>query len=623
MSFLSPLFLVGALAASLPILLHMLKREPEARVRFAAVRLLRRAPVEQARHRRLRELLLLLLRVTALVLMALAFARPFLASAETDPGTVTVIALDTSMSLSAPGSFARAQQLARDALGRVPSSNPVGIVAFSDSAQVMREPTVDRTEARAAIDRARAGFGGTSYRAALASASGLIGTHGTGRGVIVIVTDLQESGWDAAERVFVPQETRIEVIDVGAPPSNLSIAALRRNEGRLTALVRNTGPDPRDVKVALSVDEKLAGEATASIAANESVEVPLPPARGAHAVVSIDDPAGVPGDNRRFAMLEGAGRPRVAIVTPTGDLTRDGFYVQQALTAMGPEGASYEAQGVAGERLGSAEAAGQSAAVILLATRGVGQQARQFLRDYLQKGGGVLIAAGPEVDSEVLTETLGDSSLVTVKAPAQEAASRRLAPVDPRHPLFAVFGPRVSTLGLVRFDRAVGLESTACAALARFTDGTAALIECSVGPGRVLILASDLDHRWNDFPLHPSFVPFLHEAVRFLASTHRVENEYLLGEGPAAQAAEPGFVTLPAEGLKPARQIAVNVNPAEADPARLTLADFDAAVIRLRDTGSGTQTSRPEEDRQQIWRYLLALVFVVLVGESVVAARTV
>ena len=78
--FLAPLFLVGAAAAAMPIVLHLLKREPEARVKFAAVRLLRRAPVEHTERRHLRELLLLALRVTALLLLAMAFARPFFAS---------------------------------------------------------------------------------------------------------------------------------------------------------------------------------------------------------------------------------------------------------------------------------------------------------------------------------------------------------------------------------------------------------------------------------------------------------------------------------------------------------------------------------------------------------------
>ena len=58
MAFLSPLFLAGALAAALPVVLHFLKREPEQRLAFPAVHLLKHAPVETAGRRRLRELLL-------------------------------------------------------------------------------------------------------------------------------------------------------------------------------------------------------------------------------------------------------------------------------------------------------------------------------------------------------------------------------------------------------------------------------------------------------------------------------------------------------------------------------------------------------------------------------------
>src|SRR4029079_12537491 len=76
LSFLSPLFLIGAAAAAVPIVLHLLKREPETRVKLAAVRLLKQAPVEHTQNRHLRELILLALRVAALVLLALAFARP-------------------------------------------------------------------------------------------------------------------------------------------------------------------------------------------------------------------------------------------------------------------------------------------------------------------------------------------------------------------------------------------------------------------------------------------------------------------------------------------------------------------------------------------------------------------
>src|SRR5207249_1400760 len=75
--FLSPLFLVGLAAAAIPIAIHLFYRRAEPLIEFAAMRYLRRTPVEDSRHRRLRELILLALRVTALALFAWAFARPY------------------------------------------------------------------------------------------------------------------------------------------------------------------------------------------------------------------------------------------------------------------------------------------------------------------------------------------------------------------------------------------------------------------------------------------------------------------------------------------------------------------------------------------------------------------
>src|SRR5499433_3703984 len=164
LSFLSPVFLAGAAAAAIPIVLHLLKREPEARVQFAAVKLLKKAPVEHTQRRHLRELILLALRVAALVLLALAFARPFFASGAASTTTgVVVVALDTSYSMSAPGRFERAKQLARDAVARAPAGDLVGVVTFDDAAQIVMRPGSDRVLAASAINEAATGYGATRY----------------------------------------------------------------------------------------------------------------------------------------------------------------------------------------------------------------------------------------------------------------------------------------------------------------------------------------------------------------------------------------------------------------------------------------------------------------------------
>src|SRR5687768_8395273 len=95
LSFLYPLFLVGAAAVAIPIALHLFRRKTEIVVDFPAVRLLHKSPVEYQRRRRLRELILLALRVSALALLAFAFARPYFDRATASlPAPVTVVALD-------------------------------------------------------------------------------------------------------------------------------------------------------------------------------------------------------------------------------------------------------------------------------------------------------------------------------------------------------------------------------------------------------------------------------------------------------------------------------------------------------------------------------------------------
>src|SRR5262249_22617228 len=145
LSFLSPWFLFGAAAVAVPIVLHLLKREPEPRILFAAVKLLKHAPVEYTETRRIREWLLLALRLAALICLAVAFARPFLPSGIAFASTgVTIVVLDTSYSMSAGRIFERAKQLAKAAVARAPAGELVGVVTFADVPTVAAVPSVDR-----------------------------------------------------------------------------------------------------------------------------------------------------------------------------------------------------------------------------------------------------------------------------------------------------------------------------------------------------------------------------------------------------------------------------------------------------------------------------------------------
>jgi hypothetical protein len=77
-AFLSPLYLLAAAAAAVPLLIHLLRRRIGTRVDFPAVRYLARAEREHSRKLRLRNLLLMLLRVAAVLAVVMAAGRPVL-----------------------------------------------------------------------------------------------------------------------------------------------------------------------------------------------------------------------------------------------------------------------------------------------------------------------------------------------------------------------------------------------------------------------------------------------------------------------------------------------------------------------------------------------------------------
>ncbi|MGE3511967.1 MAG: BatA domain-containing protein [Vicinamibacterales bacterium] len=622
MGFLAPVFLLGAIAAAVPIVLHLLRREPEARVRFAAVRMLRHAPVEHADKRRLRELLLLAMRVAALLLLAFAFARPFV-SASTAGLTagVTVVALDTSYSLSAPGRFARAQSLARQAIDAAPRGHLVAVVTFGDGAQVQQPAAADRALARAAVDAARVGFGATRYRAALSMAADVVAGR-TGR--VVVVTDLQANGWDRGEQVALPDRVDVDVADVGAPAGNLAVTAVRVAGERMLVTVRNAGAEARTVRLQLTVDGAAAGEMSGSVDAGQSSDFAMPAPTGTAALVAVDDPEGIQSDNARYLVLSASARPTVLVVSNAGDLGRDAFYVQQALLATGADGATYDVDGASGAEVSGWDETrlATHAAIVLVSTRGLDQRGRDLVASYVRSGGGVLVAGGTDVDAQVAAGATGATFEFTELPPAPGV--RSLAPADLRHPVFRSFAAESATLGLVRFRQIVVVRGTGCQALARFSSGEPALQECPSGEGRVLVFASDLDGRWNDFPVHATFLPFLHETVAYLAGGPRRPSTYLVSSVPAGVPAEPGVHRIPSDGERTGVAVAVNVDVRESDLARLTVDEFQAAVTPLQtaQVPAGPQgETQQQEARQNLWKYAILLMMACLVAESLLSAR--
>ena len=78
MSFIAPLFFVALAGLAIPVLIHLIQREKKQIIRFPSLMFIQRVPYQSTQRRQIHNWLLLIVRLTALALIILAFARPFL-----------------------------------------------------------------------------------------------------------------------------------------------------------------------------------------------------------------------------------------------------------------------------------------------------------------------------------------------------------------------------------------------------------------------------------------------------------------------------------------------------------------------------------------------------------------
>ncbi len=622
LGFLSPLFLIGALAAAIPVVLHLFRRRNDPVVPFSAMRFLHQVPIEQTRRRRLQDLLLLTLRVAAVLLLALGFARPYLQSPmSASESGVTVVAVDVSASMGDAVRFARAQALAQQAIDDAPTGNQVAVVQFAGRADVLVEPGPDRAAARAAVTRLQPSYGQTRYHAAMARGLDVLGTR---PGRLVLVTDLQASGWTSADAVAVPARVTIEVADVGPLPPNVAIAALDKVPQGVRVGLTGTGPS-RPVEVELALDGKPLARQRVTLPADGGVEAIFAGVTGTAGAVRAHllTPDGIPADDERWLVLDPRPGVRAAVIASPGAGLDDAIYVRRALEAA--EGsAAWRVQVQPADRVKDDTTLPGSAVAVLVGTTGLDRRGADLLGRFVERGGGLLVTAGPGVNLDLLATGLGPTfPRVRVGPPVETPYS--LVPTDGRHPIFRLFDPEAGAFDQARFSRIATIATTAPAAvIARFDNGAPALVDQAMGRGRLGVFASDLSNRWNDLVLQPAFVPWIVETASWLAANHAAPPGLVAGDSASERVSRPGVIDWrpPGASSAPATRLAVNVPAQESDPRRVSAAAFVAQVPRDADDRAGVPAAaRRQEAEQSWWRYGLALMLIGLIVESAIGRR--
>ncbi|OFW09141.1 MAG: hypothetical protein A3H96_25210 [Acidobacteria bacterium RIFCSPLOWO2_02_FULL_67_36] len=679
MSFLTPLFLVGLAGLAVPVVIHLIQRERRNVVRFPSLMFLQRIPYQSVRRRRIRNWPLLLLRLAALALIVLAFARPFLRRAipvATASGGArdVVILLDRSYSMGYGDRWARAAAAARRAIDDLQPSDRASIVFFSSGAEVALRSAADRGRLAAAVATAKPGAGATRYGPALKLAGSILSESSLPRREVVMISDFQRGGWQGAEGVRLPDRATLTPVAIGdADASNVSVTRVslqrspfsEQDRVTVTAGAMNHGARPLSgVELSLEIDGRVVQNEHVNLEPHGAASVTFAPftptAANTRAVVRVSDDA-LAADNAFHFVVSPKAPLKVVVAERAGAARESSLYLLRAL-ALGEE-PPFDVTSRSIDALSADDL--QRASVVVLNDVAVSPLAAERLISFVQRGGGLLVVAGergtwPGGGADILPAQAGASVDRTT------GAAGRLGTLEYASPIFEAFrAPRSGDFSAARFYTYRSMVPAAgSSVLARFDDGAPSLVERRVGGGRVLLWGSTLDLRWNDLPLKPVFLPFVHRAMTHLAayaerppwvtvgevleparpapvagSAPRASTRVVLapsgqritldGSGPdVVEIAEQGFYEIRGQGRDGGSPtvVAANVDLAESDltpmdPHEVAAGAMGRANGAAPPGANASMTALERERNQRLWWFLLFGGLALLALETVFANR--
>jgi len=536
LSFLTPLFFVALATLAVPILIHLTQKERKSVVAFPSLMFLRKIPYESVQRRRIRDWLLLALRLAAMALIVTAFARPFLRGSDVAaaPGGARdiVVLLDRSYSMGYADTWTRAQSAVADGLAGTTPADRISLVMFADTAEVALRSTPDRSRAIAAVNAATPGPGSTKFGPALKLAGSLLAESLLPRKEVILVSDFQRGGWQPDDTLRMPGGTTVTTAVVGgAQGASLAltpVALLRTREPgqpervTVTAGVLNrTSTAAADLPINLEVDGRIVQDLKISVAPNASASISFSPltvtAPNTRAVVRLGTAGGPPVDALardnafNFVLTPSAPVPVMAVSAGSADAT---LYLSRAL-AIG-EAPHFSAtiqspDALAGDAMNRAR-------VIFMNDVAVSDAVAAKLVTFVEGGGGLMMALGQRASWPASRTAWLPASIGTTVDRTRGAAAR-LSGMDYGHAIFEPFrAPRSGDFSTARFYSYRALTAAKDASvLARFDTGEPALVERAAGRGRVIVYASTLDLAWNDLALKPMFLPFVHQLGRHLS----------------------------------------------------------------------------------------------------------
>ncbi len=572
MGFLNVAFLVGLVAAAVPIIIHLLNRRRIKRVKFSSLEFLDEVNKQRMRRINMRRILILILRTLAILALVFAFARPTLRTGLLFAGSVpknVVVCLDASYSMGAAmetgTAFDAAKVIARDIVDEAGGSDAINVVAFSKTAEALLEQgTRNKGVVVAAVDRVTLTSETTSIRAAIDRSLELIDKGDVEGGEIYVVSDFRASEDSSfVDEAKIPANVRVYFVPVYIEDvDNVSIdrvgvprKLLRPGEAVKVSVTATNHAREANASVPLEivVDGDRKAEQVVELAPNATQTVTFPlslaePGRYHGRVAKNRDR--LPIDDDRFFLIEVSNTIPVTVVTgrrrtaSADSPVPSVFYVEKALNPRGTSEGEFDVR-VIDERDVTTSALPGNGVVLWVDPQSLEPKRMALLERHVRRGGGLMVFLGNSAPA--ILNDIAFRALVGIRGGAEKGAESRAAftSFEKSHAIFSLFTKdELELLSRARVRAYVSARGVAPdSALAYVGGGDPAVWECVRGRGRVLVFAAAPDLATGDIPLSPMFLPLVHTSVSYLAASGeaRGADEHWVGSPIAFAVSQTGL----------------------------------------------------------------------------------
>jgi len=586
--FLESVFLWGLGAVSVPVVIHMMQSPRARQIDFPCVRLLKMCQKRATRRTRLKDILLMLLRMALIALIALGMAKPWREREQTsvlpDAPVSMVIVLDNSYSMGyVDQGVSRFEQARRAALGLIDTLKPGDEVAVllmnEEVVPLVRQFTTDPERVKKALREAEPSVVGSNVDPALREAIRMANSAGAAvakadtddaeadaaeipeedrrrRREIHILTDLQAESWDSILKSnflkTVDTEASIYVTSFGRKGSpncfieTASVSAGGTGECTITAQARAVGAGSPGNIITLNINGRNVAQETFAARAGAPASVPLtarfPDPGRYRCILSLQEDS-LSLDDRYYFTVEVGERSSVLVVdgdpSAIGPLSET-FYLAAALNpgaVAGGDGPSpIDARVISVAELSVTKLDDLRCVILCNAGRLDGADLVK-LESFLRDGGSVLIFLGDNVRADRYNQWV--FLPISLTKPVGDPSKKKSFGFGEQRGDHAIFKRQIdlrSARFFVCYGSSRGTLKRGAVVLASFDNGQPALVEGRFGKGKVLLFTSTCDLAWNNLPLRRAFLPWLYQVIYYLSSQDTKSQAYRLKDKVVFQA---------------------------------------------------------------------------------------